>query len=97
MAKYLQNSSDISIEEISGTENIQFNFANNNSLSQKIGDLANLETSDTSSLVDSINSLTPKVLFENSSGTDISINLPTINEYEYIDVSYLCNGFYNTR
>jgi len=57
MAKYLQNSSDISIEEVSGTENIQFNFTSNNSLSQKIGDLSNLTTPTTDNLVNAINSI----------------------------------------
>lgn len=39
MPKYLENSTDIEIEEITGTENIQLNFANNNSLEAQITEL----------------------------------------------------------
>lgn len=55
MAKYLQNSSDIEIEEVTGTENIKFNFANNNSIDTKIGNLSNLQTSDKTNVVSAIN------------------------------------------
>ena len=51
MAKYMQDSTDIQINEISGTDNINFSFKSGNSLSQeinnintKIGNLDNLET-----------------------------------------------------
>ena len=87
MAKYLQNSSDISIEEVSGTENIQFNFTNNNSLSQKIGDLANLETTETNNLVGAINSLVPTILYNNSTGSTSSITLnDSYTNYKYIEI-----------
>lgn len=65
-------------------------------INTNIGDLADLETSDTSSLVDSINSLTPEVLFENTSGTSSSITISNINSFKYIDVCSVCNGYHNT-
>lgn len=62
MAKYMQDSTDIQINEISGTDNINFSFKNGNSLQQeinnintKIGNLDNLETLVTDNLVDAIN------------------------------------------
>ena len=57
MAKYMQDSTDIQINEISGTDNINFSFKNGNSIDTKIGDLADLETTDKSSLVNAINSV----------------------------------------
>ena len=44
-----------------------------------------------------IRNLKPITLYDNIVGTDSSINIPTIYEYEYIDVSYVCNNFCNTR
>lgn len=64
MAKYMQDSTDIQINEISGTDNINFSFKNGNSLQQeinnintKIGNLDNLETPTTNNLVGAINSV----------------------------------------
>lgn len=64
MAKYMQDSTDIQINEISGTDNINFSFKSGNSLSQeinnintKIGNLDNLETPTTNNLVGAINSI----------------------------------------
>ena len=64
MAKYMQDSTDIQINEVSGTDNINFSFKSGNSLSQeinnintKIGNLDNLETPTTNNLVGAINSV----------------------------------------
>jgi hypothetical protein len=64
MAKYMQDSTDIQINEVSGTDNINFSFKSGNSLSQeinnintKIGNLDNLETPTTNNLVGAINSI----------------------------------------
>lgn len=64
MAKYMQDSTDIQINEISGTDNINFSFKSGNSLSQeinnintKIGDLTQLNTTNKSNLVGAINSV----------------------------------------
>ena len=46
MAKYLVDSSDIEIEEVSGTENIRFNFVSGNSLETKINNLSNYSTTE---------------------------------------------------
>lgn len=46
MAKYMQDSTDIQINEVSGTDNINFTFKSGNSIDTKIGDLAQLETTD---------------------------------------------------
>ena len=64
MAKYMQYSTDIQINEVSGTDNINFSFKSGNSLSQeinnintKIGDLTQLNTTNKSSSVGAINSV----------------------------------------
>ena len=64
MAKYMQYSTDIQINEVSGTDNINFSFKSGNSLSQeinnintKIGDLTQLNTTNKSNLVGAINSV----------------------------------------
>lgn len=57
MAKYMQESTDIQINEVSGTDNINFSFKSGNSIDTKIGDLAQLETTDKSSIVNAINSV----------------------------------------
>ena len=64
MAKYMQDSTDIQINEVSGTDNINFSFKSGNSLSQeinnintKIGDLTQLNTTNKSNLVGAINSV----------------------------------------
>ena len=64
MARYMQDSTDIQINEVSGTDNINFTFKSGNSLSQeinnintKIGNLDNLETPTTNNLVGAINSI----------------------------------------
>ena len=56
MAKYMQNSTDIQINEVSGTDNINFSFKSGNSIDTKIGDLAQLNTTNKSNLVGAINS-----------------------------------------
>lgn len=55
MAKYMQDSTDIQINEVSGTDNINFSFKSGNSIDTKIGDLAQLETTDKSNIVGAIN------------------------------------------
>ena len=86
MAKYLQNSTDIEIEEVTGTENIKFNFANNNSIDTKIGDLTNLETPIKTSVVDSINSALPTILFNNANNTSLNVTLSDSSaNYSYLE------------
>lgn len=55
MAKYLIDSTDIEIEEVSGTQNLKFNLASGNNLQTQIGDLSNLTTTDQTDLVSAIN------------------------------------------
>lgn len=55
MAKYMQDSTDIQINEISGTDNINFSFKRGNSIDTKIGDLTQLNTTNKSNLVGAIN------------------------------------------
>lgn len=57
MAKYMQDSTDIQINEISGTDNINFSFKSGNSVDTKIGDLTQLNTTNKSNLVGAINSI----------------------------------------
>lgn len=57
MAKYMQDSNDIQINDVSGTDNINFSFKNGNSIDTKIGDLTDLETPTTDNLVGAINSI----------------------------------------
>lgn len=57
MAKYMQDSTDIQINEVSGTDNINFSFKSGNSIDTKIGDLTQLTTDDKSSLVNAINEI----------------------------------------
>lgn len=57
MAKYMQNSTDIQINEVSGTDNINFSFKSGNSIDTKIGDLTQLNTTNKSNLVGAINSV----------------------------------------
>ena len=86
MAKYLQNSSDIEIEEVTGTENIKFNFTNNNSIDTKIGNLSNLQTSIKTSVVDSINSTLPTILFNNANNTSLNVTLSDSSaNYSYLE------------
>ena len=47
MAKYLVDSSDIEIEEVSGTQNLKFNFKSGNTLETKINNLSNYSTTET--------------------------------------------------
>lgn len=56
MAKYMQDSTDIQINEVSGTDNINFSFKDGNSIDTKIGDLTQLNTTNKSNLVGAINS-----------------------------------------
>ena len=74
MAKYMQDSTDIQINEVSGTDNINFSFKSGNSLQQeinnintKIGNLDNLETPTTNNLVGAINSIVESGSNENGS------------------------------
>ena len=57
MAKYMQDSTDIQINELSGTDNINFSFKSGNSIDTKIGDLTQLNTTNKSNLVGAINSV----------------------------------------
>lgn len=57
MAKYMQDSTDIQINEVSGTDNINFIFKSGNSIDTKIGDLTQLNTTNKSNLVGAINSI----------------------------------------
>lgn len=61
MAKYLINSTDIEIEEVSGTENLKFNLADGNAVEQMIGDLSNLSTTNKSNVVNAINEVNSEV------------------------------------
>jgi hypothetical protein len=73
MAKYMQDSTDIQINEVSGTDNINFTFKSGNSIDTKIGDLAQLETTDKSNLVSAINEVNNKFNYsteEQVIGTD---------------------------
>lgn len=54
MAKYMQDSTDIQINEVSGTDNINFSFKSGNSIDTKIGNLAQLNTTNKSNLVSAI-------------------------------------------
>lgn len=47
MAKYLTDSTDIEIEEVSGTQNIKMNFASGNSLETQLNNLSNYSTTET--------------------------------------------------
>lgn len=57
MAKYMQDSTDIQINKVSGTDNINFSFKSGNSIDTKIGDLTQLNTTNKSNLVGAINSI----------------------------------------
>lgn len=57
MARYMQDSTDIQINEVSGTDNINFSFKSGNSIDTKIGDLTQLNTTNKSNLVGAINSI----------------------------------------
>lgn len=73
MARYMQDSTDIQINEVSGTDNINFTFKSGNSIDKKIGDLAQLETTDKSNLVSAINEVNNKFNYsteEQVIGTD---------------------------
>ncbi len=73
MAKYMQDSTDIQINKVSGTDNINFTFKSGNSIDTKIGDLAQLETTDKSNLVSAINEVNNKFNYsteEQVIGTD---------------------------
>lgn len=67
MAKYLIDSSDIEIEEVSGTQNLKFNLASGNSTEQMIGDLSNLNTTDQTNVVNAVN--------------EVNTNLTNLNTY----------------
>ena len=70
---------------------------NNNvhTIDDYIGDIADLNTSDTSSVIDSINSLTPTILYSNSTGSTSSITLNnSYTNYKYIEMWGNRNGRY---
>lgn len=69
MAKYMQDSTDIQINEISGTDNINFSFKSGNSIDTKIGDLTQLNTTNKNNLVEAIN----EAKLENYSTTETVI------------------------
>lgn len=65
-------------------------------INNNIGDLTDLETSDTSSLVSAVNSLRPIVLFEGAS-TNTTINLSdNVNNYTFIIITLFASGEYFT-
>jgi CO dehydrogenase/acetyl-CoA synthase epsilon subunit len=90
MAKYLIDSTDIEIEEVSGTENLKFNLASGNSVQTQIGDLSNLTTTDQTDLVSAIN--------------EVNENLTNLNTYstnekrigKWVDNKPLYRRVYNT-
>ena len=55
MARYMQDSTDIQINEVSGTDNINFSFKSGNSIDTKIGNLTQLNTTNKSNVVNAIN------------------------------------------
>lgn len=63
MAKYLTDSTDIEIEEVSGTENLRFNLASGNAVEQMIGDLSNLTTTDQTNVVNAINEVNNSTIY----------------------------------
>ena len=69
MAKYLVDSTDIEIEEVSGTENLKFNLASGNSVKQMIGDLSNLNTTSKSNIVNAINEVNQNQINSNTYST----------------------------
>lgn len=93
MARYLQNSSDIEIENVTGTENIKFNFASGNSIDTTIGDISSLTTPVKTSVVNSINSIMPTILWTNNSPNTAISSATTItlssSDYDMLEVFYL--------
>ena len=69
MAKYLIDSTDIEIEEVSGTENLKFNLASGNSTEQLIGNLSNLNTTSKSNVVNAINEVNQNQINSNTYST----------------------------
>lgn len=83
MAKYLIDSTDIEIEEVSGTENLKFNLASGNSTEQMIGDLSDLTTTSKSNVVNSINEVNGNVgNLSNLNTTNKSNIVNAINEVD---------------
>lgn len=93
MAKYMQDSTDIQINEVSGTDNINFSFKSGNSLQQeinnintKIGNLDNLETTNKDSIINAINEV----------NNNCSINNQNINAAgDIIEITPLAGSNYN--
>lgn len=90
MAKYMQDSTDIQINEVSGTDNINFTFKNGNSLQQEInnintniGNLNDLQTTDKTNLVGAINSVVE------------SGNVGTKKYIKYADGTMICSNTVN--
>lgn len=96
MAKYLIDSTDIEIEEVSGTENLKFNLASGNSVEQMIGDLSNLSTTSKSNIVNAINEVNQNQINSNTYSTTETIvgkwidNKPIYRKV--IDFGYLTNN-----
>ena len=68
-------------------------------VSNEVGDLSDLNTTDKTSVVNAINSLVPVVLYENEAGTngDITLN-DSVENYTFIEVFYRNNdNFYTSR
>ena len=71
----------------------------------KIGNLSDLNTADKSSIVNSVNSLEPVILYNNESGTNSNFSLnDDVSNYKYIEVytkqnnytlAYKCQKIYN--
>ena len=81
MAKYLIDSTDIEIEEVSETENLKLNLASGNSVEQMIGDLSDLTTTSKSNVVNSINEVNGNVgNLSNLNTTDKTNIVNAINE-----------------
>ena len=75
-------------------ENILGNIENNiSTLNTNIGDLSNLETADITSIVNSINSLTPKILWTNPNPSSAISSTQEItllsNDYDILEVFYI--------
>ena len=92
MAKYLIDSSDIEIEEVTGTQNLKFNFGSGNSLETKIGDLSSLSTTDKTDLVSAINEVNNFITQMPTYTTSTSIT-PTIDCIAEVTLYYSTWGY----
>lgn len=95
MVKYLIDSTDIEIEEVSGTENLKFNLAGGNSVEQMIGDLSNLNTTDQTNIVNAINEVNQNQINSNTYSTTETVVGKWINNkpiYRKVINSYGTTG-----